>query len=77
MLKYKKIFLLGENTIMNIKERAKSILNTMTLEEKLGQLNMVCIDPDLEKTKDLIRGGKVGSVIMAGSVIPTECDIVR
>ncbi len=59
---------------MNIKERAKSILDTLTLQEKLGQLNMVCIQPEVDEIKELIRAGQVGSVIMAGSIIPCDSD---
>ena len=46
------------------KNKAEEILKTLTLKEKIGQLNQTSCD-DLEKVKDMIRRGEVGSVIFA------------
>ena len=37
--------------IEEIKKRAREILNTLTLDQKLGQLNMISINPDLDQIK--------------------------
>lgn len=51
---------------MNIKEEAKKILNNLSIEEKIGQLTQVYITKsNLEKMKELVKAGKVGSVIVA------------
>lgn len=62
---------------MNIKERAREILAGMTLEEKLGQLNMLYIgmyDNGIDELKKAVRAGDGGSVIIAGSIVPGDGD---
>lgn len=45
-----------------------ALLEKMTLREKIGQLNQVCIFGDnIEPYKDAIRKGEVGSIIIASS----------
>ena len=46
------------------------IVSKMTLHEKIGQLNQICYSTDpktVEKIKDMIRKGEVGSLILADS----------
>ncbi len=52
---------------MNIEKQIDDLLNKMTVEEKIGQLNQIPSAKDYEELKDLIRKGKVGSLIMAGT----------
>lgn len=47
-------------------KRIKEILNKMTLDEKIGQLNQVVWDNSEELKKD-IESGKIGSLILANS----------
>lgn len=52
------------------KTEAKKIIDKMTLKEKIGQLNQITITPytnDMERLYDMIRNGKVGSIILASS----------
>ena len=47
-----------------------ALIGSMTLAEKVGQLNQVTISPytgDMERLHELIRAGKVGSLILASS----------
>lgn len=46
------------------------IINKMTLDEKIGQLNQICFSTEpktVEKIKNMIRNGQVGSLILADS----------
>ena len=52
---------------MNIEKRIDDLLNKMTLEEKIGQLNQIHSAIDYEELKEQIKKGRVGSLIMAGS----------
>lgn len=52
---------------MDIEKRIDDLLSIMTLEEKIGQLNQISSAKNEEKLKELIKSGKVGSVIMASS----------
>lgn len=50
--------------------KAKKIMSDMTLFEKIGQLNQVTITPytdDMDKLRELIKSGGVGSIILASS----------
>lgn len=47
-----------------------ALLSKMTIDEKIGQLNQICFSSnpnEIEKIKDLVRSGKVGSLILADS----------
>lgn len=46
-----------------IDKRIETLLSEMTLEEKIGQMSQISPSPDLGKTADLIKKGKVGSVL--------------
>lgn len=49
---------------------AKKILSKMTLREKIGQLHQISITPycnDMDKLRQVIRNGEVGSLILAAS----------
>lgn len=50
-------------------KRAKEILSTLTLKEKIGQLNQVPqpVSENLEETKERIRRGEIGSFILCNS----------
>lgn len=49
-----------------MEDKIKSIVEQMTLDEKIGQLNQVPINFDnIEKTKQDICDGKIGSIILA------------
>lgn len=52
-------------TETTVEERVEALLQQMTLEEKVGQMNQVRVDD--EHLADRIRRGEVGSVILAGS----------
>ncbi|MBQ3547419.1 MAG: glycoside hydrolase family 3 C-terminal domain-containing protein [Clostridia bacterium] len=50
--------------------RAKEIISEMTLKEKIGQLNQITVTPymnDVEKLRNMIREGQVGSIILAST----------
>lgn len=52
----------------NFDKQIDALLQKMTLREKIGQLNQVCIFGDnLEPYKEAIRKGEVGSIIIASS----------
>ena len=50
-------------------KRAEEILSTLTLKEKVGQLNQVPqpVAGNLEETKERIRRGEIGSFILCNS----------
>lgn len=49
-------------------KQVDALLDTMTLREKIGQLNQVCIfGDDITPYKEAIRKGEVGSIIIASS----------
>jgi len=50
-------------------KRAEEILSTLTLKEKIGQLNQVPqpVSANLEETKERIRRGEIGSLILCNS----------
>ena len=52
---------------MNVEKRIDALLSKMTVEEKIGQLNQIPCARDYEELKNLIKNGKVGSIIMAGT----------
>lgn len=52
---------------MNIEKRIDDLIKKMTLPEKIGQLNQVSGSIDEKTLLQLIREGKAGSVIMAGT----------
>ncbi len=52
-----------------VKERARNILQHMSLKEKIGQLNQICMNyEELDELKAKIRKGEVGSIILAVSM---------
>ena len=54
----------------NIDRQVEELLSSMSLREKIGQLNMVCspsIGANLDAIKEKIRKGEVGSLILATS----------
>lgn len=54
----------------NIEKQVDELLRSMSLKEKIGQLNMVCspsIGANLDSIKEKIRKGEVGSLILATS----------
>ncbi len=53
---------------MNIPEKIQKLLGTLSLHEKIGQLNQeACTLENIEETKEQIRRGELGSVILATS----------
>lgn len=49
---------------------ARKIISKMTLGEKIGQLHQISITPycnDMDKLRQMIREGRVGSLILAAS----------
>ncbi|MDO5477873.1 MAG: glycoside hydrolase family 3 N-terminal domain-containing protein [Clostridia bacterium] len=53
---------------IKLKERIDSIISGMTLNEKIGQLNQEAVSPkDLEKIKERVRNGELGSIILAST----------
>lgn len=55
-------------------KRVEEILSRMTLQEKIGQLNQVSVDGQVEKFKDGIRNGSIGSILNeARPEIINEC----
>lgn len=50
---------------MNLEKRIDDLISKMTLEEKIGQLNQISSAGEVGKLKELIKKGKVGSLIMA------------
>lgn len=52
---------------MNLEKRIDDLISKMTLEEKIGQLNQISSSGDVGKLKELIKKGKVGSLIMAST----------
>ncbi|MBR4910884.1 MAG: hypothetical protein IKZ47_06155 [Clostridia bacterium] len=49
-------------------QTANGIIEKMTLKEKIGQLNQITITPytgNMDKLRELIRNGGVGSIILA------------
>ena len=60
---------------MNIEEKTERLLNEMSLEEKIGQLNQVnCNFDDYEKIKEDVRQGKIGAFVLAFSEFAGEED---
>lgn len=60
---------------MNIKQRAKEILDTLTLDEKLGQLNLLFIrHHNIAEMKQMIRDGGAGAVIIAEGAFAGDGD---
>lgn len=56
--------------LSKFEKRANDIINNLTLKEKIGQLNQVAtlnLEKDLDKFKEEIRKGNVGSIILANS----------
>ncbi len=54
----------------NIKEKAKTILNKMSLSDKIGQVTqMIFNDSDIEKSCELVRNIKPGSLILCWSAM--------
>lgn len=54
----------------NIDRQVEELLSSMSLREKIGQLNMVCspsIGANLDAIKEKIRKGEIGSLILATS----------
>ena len=52
------------------RSKARQIISKMTLKEKIGQLNQITITPysnDMDKLKQLIKNGDIGSLILASS----------
>ena len=50
------------------KEKARKIVKTLTLKQKIGQLNQVMFGKDnADEVLEMVRKGEVGSVILAGS----------
>ena len=52
---------------MNLEKRIDDLISKMTLEEKIGQLNQISSAGEVGKLKELIKKGKVGSLIMAST----------
>lgn len=59
--------------IMDMMEKINDIISQMTLKQKIGQLNQEVSNQEIsdldsiEKTKEKIRAGEIGSLILAGS----------
>lgn len=54
--------------VKDIEKKIDELLEQMTLDEKIGQLNQTQINVnDVEKTKEQVRSGKTGSLILAMS----------
>ncbi len=54
----------------SVDKKIDELLQSMTLKEKIGQLNMVCspsIGSNLDRMKEKIRNGEIGSLILATS----------
>lgn len=50
--------------------KARQIISQMTLKEKIGQLHQITITPysnDMDKLRQLIKNGEIGSLILASS----------
>lgn len=51
---------------MNIEERINRLIDEMTVDEKIGQLNLIECDPSrLDEIKESIAKGEAGSIILA------------
>lgn len=51
-------------------DKARQIISGMTLKEKIGQLHQITITPysnDMDKLRQLIKNGEIGSLILASS----------
>ena len=47
--------------------RVDELIGRMTIDEKVGQLNQPCLADDTEALNDMVREGKVGSLVLAYS----------
>lgn len=51
------------NSTDEIEQKVERLLNQMTLKEKIGQMNQLNIERDVEKVADRIKAGEVGSFL--------------
>lgn len=56
-------FISGAQTVDPVEEKVESLLQQMTLQEKIGQLNQLSIGGFNQPTADQVRAGMVGSVL--------------